>query len=55
MRNATRGKASQRGIHTGEIFNIMLGAMTENKALNIIRNTIRQTDPNLELGLKNEK
>ena len=27
MRNATRGKKSERGIHTGEIFNIMLGAL----------------------------
>ncbi len=27
MRNATWGKASQRGIHTGEIFDIMLGAL----------------------------
>ncbi len=27
MRNATRGKKSERGIHTGEMYNIMLGAL----------------------------
>jgi hypothetical protein len=27
MRNATRGEKSERGIHNGEIFIIMLGAL----------------------------
>ena len=58
MRNATWGKASESGIHTGEIFNIMLGALDLRQTIRlqkIIRNTTWQNWSWAGISIKNQK